>query len=139
MQESWINVCSNFSTTSWETLLLNLLTPKMDLAGSCCRGRGTGGCRARPAWLFFAPTWAVPIQTHLRQATHPEATALGQLHVKKQLYREKLHHFVGSCFGCVFPDLGKNFLHFYCQIDYIAWQQHCFFWSISEGNTEVWK
>lgn len=82
----WINVCSNFSTTSWETLLLNLMTPEMDFAESCYRGRDTRGCRARPAWLFFATSQAVLIQTNLCQNTHPEATALGQLHVKKQLY-----------------------------------------------------
>lgn len=78
----WINICLNVSTTAWEMLLLNLMTPEPDLRESCYRGRDVRG----------------------HQASR------------------------------------QNFLDVYGQVDYFAWQQQCFFWSISEGNTEeVWE
>lgn len=58
-----------------------LITPEMDLAGSCCGGRD-----------MRAVGPGLPGLCQCKQIctkTHPRAAAVGQLHVKKQLHQEK--------------------------------------------------
>lgn len=58
-----------------------LITPEMDLAGNCCRGRDTRA--AGPGLPGLCQCKQICTKTH------PKAAAVGQPHVKKQLHQEK--------------------------------------------------
>lgn len=131
----WINVCSH-STAAPEKLCSSAHHPRNGFGRKLLRRKRHEGCGARAAW-------AVPMQTNLHQDTS-QSSCRGSATCKETTAPREmtivLEEVALDAFSRIHvPQGGQNFPRSVIKRTIIIWQQHCFFWSISEGNTEVCK